>query len=241
MQEDEIRNFEVERIEIAEICQQQGRSDEEKDEFLNIIDITEQQVKQDHLDQLKELRTVQTEDLVALKREQKRYRQEVKRTAPDTILYVYAKTKKEKERKKEKKLLESRSKDNITMSTHDPEHHIGPSTPGGPTRSTSAMMIKKKKVKPPLKSAETTEKIRTAKTRSQKSESALLTGGSPRTSKRKRYDMLPPVVDKENTTSPAEPISDPDEKVKTPNGELETEEFLTHNHLKINEDDNTQI
>jgi len=245
MQEEEIRNFETERIEIIELCHEQGLSEEEREDFLALIELIAEESKENHLIQLKELKTVQNEDLIALKREQKRYRQEVKRTAPDTILYVYAKTKKEKERKKtEKRLQESRSKGDVTAS--DPEHHIVPSSPGGPTRSTSAMMMnKKKKMKekpPPLKPAATdTEqkeqkepKIRHSKTRSQKPAESV-ERPSPR--KHKRSEILLPTLVQENGT---EHHSDPEDKVKTPNGEPETEELTKQLTPKINED-NTQI
>jgi len=101
--QEERLTFETERNEIEELCRDQNRSDMEKEDFLAIITEIEQQVLQNHTAQIKEFKSVQNEDLIDLKREQKIYRQEVKKTAPDTILYVYAKTKKEKGRKKEKK------------------------------------------------------------------------------------------------------------------------------------------
>jgi len=133
---EELLVFDTERLEIDELCREQGRTDVEKEEFLQVILAVEQQVLLDHSIQTRELKAVHSEDLIALKREQKRYRQEVKKTAPDTILYVYAKKKKEKQEKK--KLLESRSKTELT-------NNSDPDSPGsGPTRSTSAMMLQKK-------------------------------------------------------------------------------------------------
>jgi len=227
--QEERRTFETERNEIEELCRDQNRSDMEKEDFLAIITEIEQQVLQNHTAQIKEFKSVQNEDLIALKREQKIYRQEVKKTAPDTILYVYAKTKKEKGRKKEKK-IEFKSK---LVDDTDPEHHIGPSSPGGPTRSTSAMMMKKKRSNPLAVRTETTEKIRHKHRR-------LSKGGDPSPQKSKKKDN---VNYKENNQIPDLHITDYDDeklpKIGNNNPFINAEEFSPL-QIKITED-NTLI
>jgi hypothetical protein len=138
LHQEELRLLETEKHEIEDLCKEQGRPEFEED-FLAVISEIEQQILQSHDIQMKDLKAVHNEDVITLKREQKRYRQEVKRTAPDTILYVYAKTK-QKERKK--KILEFPNSDQRRPSS------ILSSSSSGPLRSSSSMM-KKKKVKSP--------------------------------------------------------------------------------------------
>jgi len=121
--EEETNLFLTESTEIEEL--EQVRSDAERKDFLLVITSMEAHAKRHHAKILKELKAVHHEDILALKKEQKRYRQEVKKTVPNDLLYVYAKTKKEKERRKE---LKTKQRE-VQQKTTDANEHQGPDPP----------------------------------------------------------------------------------------------------------------
>jgi len=125
---------------------------------VSVISATEKHAKRQHTKALREMKAVQQQDLLSLKKEQRRYRQEVKKTVPNDLLYIYAKTKKEKERRKEK-LKEQRTQNSEAGESDmgpDPPSWIppppstgpppAPTHPSGltPQRSTSSVLPKKR-------------------------------------------------------------------------------------------------
>eukprot|EP01124_Arcella_intermedia_P027963 TRINITY_DN558_c0_g2_i6.p1 TRINITY_DN558_c0_g2~~TRINITY_DN558_c0_g2_i6.p1 ORF type:complete len:1148 (-),score=328.52 TRINITY_DN558_c0_g2_i6:508-3813(-) len=96
LSEEELHLYETDTTEIEDMCREHGRSEPEKKEFLGFVIEAESSAKKRIEDSLKDLKMAQQQDVIFLKKEQQFYRKAVKKSAPDDLLYIYAKAKKDK-------------------------------------------------------------------------------------------------------------------------------------------------
>uniref|UniRef100_A0A6B2KX27 Protein kinase domain-containing protein n=1 Tax=Arcella intermedia TaxID=1963864 RepID=A0A6B2KX27_9EUKA len=127
--DEELNLYALEKTEIEEMCKEQVRNENERKDFLAVISISEAQCNRHRSKTTKDLKSVQQQELIQLKKEHKKEREDLKKKPATDVLFVYAKSLKEKKTKKENNAVPDMS---------------GTNSNPPPQRSTSAVFPKKR-------------------------------------------------------------------------------------------------